>query len=71
MQWRLPTRDNFVAGENQLRRSVPTLKIEYNAELGNPGLIEPDVLQGRAFLTSPSNAKRPEILRFNFRVYGS
>jgi hypothetical protein len=56
-------RDKFVAGENQLRQSVPTLKIEYNRELGNPGLIGPDVLQGRAFLTSPSGAKRSEILR--------
>ncbi|MCY7345085.1 MAG: M36 family metallopeptidase [Pyrinomonadaceae bacterium] len=56
-------RDKFVAGENQLRQSVPTLKIEYNNELGNPGLIAPDVLQGRAFLTSPSNAKHSEILR--------
>ncbi|MDQ4121911.1 MAG: M36 family metallopeptidase [Acidobacteriota bacterium] len=57
------SRDKFVAGENQLRRSVPTLKIEYNKELGNPGLISPDVLQGRAFLTAPSSAKRSEILR--------
>jgi hypothetical protein len=56
-------RDEFVAGEDQLRQSVPTLKIEYNQELGNPGLITPDVLHGSAFLTAPSSAKRSETLR--------
>ncbi len=56
-------RDKFVAGETQLRQTVPTLEIQYSSELGNPNLIAPDVLQGRAFLTSPSSAKRVEILR--------
>ena len=56
-------RDKFVAAEAVLRQTVPTLKVEYNQELGNPGLIAPDVLQGRAFLTAPSNENRPEILR--------
>ena len=56
-------RDKFVAAETELRQTVPTLKVEYNQELGNPGLIAPDVLQGRAFLTQPSGQKRVEILR--------
>jgi Fungalysin metallopeptidase (M36)/FG-GAP-like repeat len=56
-------RDKFVAAENQLRQSVPTLKIEYNPELQNPEVIAPDVLQGRAFLTSPTGAKRATVLR--------
>ncbi len=56
-------RDRFVAAEARLRQTVPTLKIEYNQELGNPGLIAPDVLQGRAFLTEPTNAKRADVLR--------
>ncbi len=55
-------RDRFVRGENALKTSVPTLKIEYNKELENPEVIAPDVLQGRAFLTAPSNAKRAETL---------
>lgn len=56
-------RDRFVRGENTLKQTVPTLKIEYNKEFENPEVIAPDVLQGRAFLTAPSNAKRAEILR--------
>jgi hypothetical protein len=56
-------RDKFVAAEEQLRQSVPTLKIEYNKELQNPEVIAPDVLQGRAFLTSPTSAKRAQVLR--------
>ena len=55
--------DRFVTGENSLRQTVPTLEIVYNKELGNPEVIGPDVLQGRAFLTQPSNAKRTDILR--------
>jgi hypothetical protein len=56
-------RDRFVRGENRLKETVPTLKIEYNKELENPEVIAPDVLQGRAFLTAPSGAKRAEVLR--------
>lgn len=57
------TLEKFVAGEEQLRQSVPTLKIEYNKELGNPEVIGPDVLQGRALLTEPSSRNRADILR--------
>ena len=56
-------RDAFVAGEESLKQKVPTLKVEYNKELGNPEVIAPDVLQGAALMTAPSSAKRAEILR--------
>jgi hypothetical protein len=56
-------REAFVRGEESLRERIPTLKIEYNAELGNPEIIAPDVLQGRALMTAPSSGKRSEILR--------
>ncbi|HLM62595.1 MAG TPA: M36 family metallopeptidase, partial [Pyrinomonadaceae bacterium] len=55
-------RDKFVRGEEQLRRSVPTLKIEYNNELDNPEVIAPDVLKGYAVLTAPSSTKRSVVL---------
>jgi hypothetical protein len=56
-------RDAFVSGERSLKAKVPTLKVEYNKELGNPEIIAPDVLQGAALLTAPSGTKRSEILR--------
>ena len=56
-------RDDFVSGEARLRRTVPTLKIEYNHELGVPGLIAPDVLRGAGFLTAPTTAKHAAVLR--------
>ena len=51
-----------MAGENALRAKVPTLKIEYNEDLGNPETIAPDVI-GRGFLSAPSNANHSDILR--------
>ncbi len=56
-------RDNFARGEKTLQRRVPTLKIEYNTDIRIPEVITPDVKLGRAFLTSPSEANRAEILR--------
>jgi hypothetical protein len=56
-------RSKFVDAESDLRRSIPTLKIEYNAIMRVPELIAPDVLQGRAFMTGSSNEKRSSILR--------
>ncbi|MET0753407.1 MAG: M36 family metallopeptidase [Pyrinomonadaceae bacterium] len=56
-------RDGFVKGENALRKTVPTLKIEYNKELRNPEVIGPDVLLGSGVLTSRSSQKHAEILR--------
>ncbi len=57
------TRDEFVRGEQELRRRVPTLRVEYNAKLRTPEVIAPDVKKGRAFLTASSGAKRSEVLR--------
>ena len=43
-------RDKFVAGENALRSSVPTLKIEYNEDIRTPEVIGPDVDRGTPYL---------------------
>lgn len=56
-------RDRFVTGEEQLRSSVPTLKVEYNDDIRIPEVIAPDVKQGRAFLTVPSQIKKSDVLR--------
>jgi hypothetical protein len=56
-------RSEFVAGEEELRAKVPTLKVEYNSDIRTPEVIAPDVKQGRASLTSSSGAKRSDILR--------
>lgn len=57
------SRDEFVRGEEELKRRVPTIKVEYRAGLRIPEVIAPDVRQGRAFLTESSSTKRSEILR--------
>jgi hypothetical protein len=56
-------RDDFVRGEDQLKARVPSLKVEYNNDIRIPEVIAPDVKLGRNFLTSPSGAKRSDILR--------
>jgi len=56
-------KDRFVAGENTLQQKVPTLKIEYNNDIGTPEIITPDVKQGRAFLSAASTDERSDILR--------
>ncbi len=56
-------RDVFVKGEAKLRRSVPTLRVDYNTDIVTPEVIGPDVQKGRAVLTKASSAKRSEILR--------
>jgi hypothetical protein len=57
-------RQNFVKGEEDLRRTVPTLKVEYNEDLGIPEVIAPDINRGVASLTGPSKGiKNAEILR--------
>ena len=55
-------RDSFAQGESALRRSVPTLKVEYNADIRIPEVIAPEVKLGKAFLTGRSSIKRPTIL---------
>ncbi|HEX9961606.1 MAG TPA: hypothetical protein VGB00_11770, partial [Pyrinomonadaceae bacterium] len=56
-------RAEFVKGEEALRQSVPTLKVEYNSDLRMPEVVGPDVKQGRNFLTRASDMKRSDILR--------
>ena len=56
-------RDKFVAGEESLRSSVPTLKVEYNEDIRTPEVIAPDVNRGAAVLTAASSAKHSDILR--------
>lgn len=56
-------RESFVRGEENLRKDIPTLKIEYNSDIRTPEVIAPDVKQGRNFLTLASEQKNREILR--------
>ena len=56
-------RDKFVAGEESLRRTIPTLKIEYNEDIRTPEVIAPDIKQGGAFLTAASPEKKSNVLR--------
>ena len=56
-------RDKFVTGENALRSSVPTLKVEYNQDIRTPEVIGPDVDRGAHTLTAPSSAKHSDVLR--------
>ncbi|HXG85492.1 MAG TPA: M36 family metallopeptidase [Pyrinomonadaceae bacterium] len=57
-------KEKVSAAENSLRQQVPNLKIEYNDDLRIPEIIAPDVKTGRAFLTTASELKRPDRLRF-------
>ncbi len=57
-------REEFVRGEEQLRASVPTLKVEYNEDIRIPEVIAPDIDRGFKTLTGPSKGiKHAEILR--------
>src|SRR5438046_10460667 len=56
-------RDNFVRGEAELRRRVPTLKVEYNSDIRTPEIIGADSSRARSALTGPSNSKRSDVLR--------
>lgn len=56
-------RSRFGDAEADLRRSIPTLKVEYNPIFRVPELIAPDVMQGPAFMTGPSGEKSSAILR--------
>ncbi len=57
-------RQEFVRGEEALRQRVPTLKVEYSTNLRSPQVISPDVWKADIErLTSPSSARRAEILR--------
>ncbi len=56
-------RDKMVIGEQRLKARIPSLKIEYNADLKIPEVIAPDVKKGRAFLTRTSDIRRSDILK--------
>ncbi|HEX8735213.1 MAG TPA: M36 family metallopeptidase, partial [Pyrinomonadaceae bacterium] len=56
-------RDNYVKGETALRRSVPTLAVEYHLQLRNPEVIAPDVMKGGGILATRTGAKNAEFLR--------
>ena len=57
-------RDKFVSGEETLKQTVKTLKVEYNSDIRIPEVITPDVWKSEMeFLTGPSTGSKPEILR--------
>ncbi len=56
-------RDKMVRGERSLKQRVPTLKVEYNADLQIPEVIAPDVKLGRSYLSSPSTVDRSTTLK--------
>src|SRR5437773_3980101 len=56
-------RDEFVRGEAELRRRVPTLNVEYNSDIRTPEIIGAGPSRGRSALTGPSNSKRSDVLR--------
>ena len=65
-------RESFIAGEAKLRRSVPTLKVEYNSDLRIPEVITPNVWKTNIErLTAPSNMKRAETLRNFAKEYNN
>lgn len=57
-------RDKFARGEETLRQTVPTLKVEYNHDIRIPEVITPDVWKQRmSYLTGPTTGPRAEVLR--------
>lgn len=56
-------RESMARAEKGLKESVPTLKVEYNNELGAPEVIAPGVLEGRAILERSSGGRRSDVLK--------
>ena len=57
-------RDGFVRGEAAFKQSHPTAKVEYNLDIRIPEVLTPDVHRSTIqWLTAPSTARRPDILR--------
>jgi hypothetical protein len=57
-------REGFARGEAELKARLPQVKFEYNEDIRIPEVITPDVwYQKIEYLSSPSTAKRSEILR--------
>jgi hypothetical protein len=55
-------RDSFARGEEKLKASVPSLKVEYNDDIRTPEVISPLVGSGRKMLTEAASGKRSDIL---------
>ncbi len=49
-------RDRIINAENELRRQVPTLKVEYGDLTNLPEIVGTDVSKGRAFLSEPTRS---------------
>ncbi|MFN0278164.1 MAG: M36 family metallopeptidase, partial [Pyrinomonadaceae bacterium] len=57
-------RDGFVRGEAAFKQAHPTAKVEYNLDIRIPEVFTPDVYARKIeWLSRPSTARRPEILR--------
>lgn len=63
-------RSAFKRGEEKLRSAHPRAKVEYNEDIRTPEVITPDMQKSRVeWLTPPSTAKRPDILRAFLKQY--
>ncbi|HZH33953.1 MAG TPA: hypothetical protein VEX64_03880, partial [Pyrinomonadaceae bacterium] len=56
-------REEIESGEKALQSRIPSLKVEYTADLRNAEVIAPKVDAGRSTLTAPAAGKRSDILR--------
>ncbi len=56
-------RDGFVRGENRLRATVPSLKVEYNDDIRTPEIVAPDVAKGKVVLARGVEKTRADTLR--------
>ena len=57
-------RDGFVRGEAAFKQTHPTAKVEYNLDIRIPEVLTPDVHSPSIeWLTRPSTARKPDILR--------
>jgi subtilisin-like proprotein convertase family protein len=63
-------RDDFVRGEQALKQTIPSARVEYNRDIRTPEVIAPDVFSSNiARLTGTSEQKRSEILRNFLKDY--
>ena len=57
-------RDGFVRGEAAFKQAHPNAKVEYNLDIRIPEVMTPEVYRRKIeWLTRPSTASRPDILR--------
>src|SRR5688572_23566340 len=50
-------REAMVGGEVELKKRVPSVRVEFNSKLQAPEVISPDVQAGKSFLTAPGVGK--------------